>query len=86
MTNVVLVVRKLATLEEHLRRLRERRPADVAAFRADALLQDAVALSMLVVVQEAIDIALHIASDEGWEHAYVRIQVEQGVAAARGQQ
>jgi hypothetical protein len=24
---------------------------------------------VLVVVQEAIDIALHIASDEGWEHA-----------------
>jgi uncharacterized protein YutE (UPF0331/DUF86 family) len=68
-TNVVLVVRKLASLEEHLRRLRERRPEDLAAFRTDALLQDAVALSVLVVVQEAIDIALHIASDEGWEHA-----------------
>lgn len=69
MTNVVLVARKLATLEEHLRRLRERRPAELAVFRADSLLQDAVALSVLVVVQEAIDIALHIASDEGWEHA-----------------
>jgi uncharacterized protein YutE (UPF0331/DUF86 family) len=68
-TNVVLVARKLASLEEHLRRLLERRPTDVAAFRADALLQDAVALSVLVVVQEAIDIALYIASDEGWEHA-----------------
>jgi uncharacterized protein YutE (UPF0331/DUF86 family) len=66
-TNVVLVARKLASLEEHLRRLLERRPTDVAAFRADALLQDAVALSVLVVVQEAIDIALYIASDEGWE-------------------
>lgn len=69
MTNVVLVARKLATLEEHLSRLRLRRPADLAAFRSDLLLQDAVALSVLVVVQEAIDIALHIASDEGWEHA-----------------
>jgi uncharacterized protein YutE (UPF0331/DUF86 family) len=68
-TNVVVVARKLASLEEHLRRLRERRPTDVAAFRADALLQDAVALSVLVVVQGAIDIALHISSDEGWEHA-----------------
>jgi uncharacterized protein YutE (UPF0331/DUF86 family) len=69
LTNVVLVTRKLATLEEHLRRLRERRPDDPAVFRANTLLQDAVALSVLVVVQEAIDIALHVASDEGWEHA-----------------
>jgi uncharacterized protein YutE (UPF0331/DUF86 family) len=69
MTNVALVARKLAMLEEHLRRLRERRPADVTVFAADALLQDAVAMSVLVMVQEAMDIALHIASDEGWEIA-----------------
>ena len=35
MTNVALVARKLAVLEEHLRRLRERRPADAATFAAD---------------------------------------------------
>ncbi len=69
MTNVALVSRKLAVLEEHLRRLQQRRPADVAAFVADPLLQDAIAMSLLVVVQEATDIALHIASDEGWELA-----------------
>ncbi len=69
MTNVALVSRKLAVLEEHLRRLQQRRPADVAALVADPLLQDAIAMSLLVVVQEATDIALHIASDEGWELA-----------------
>jgi uncharacterized protein YutE (UPF0331/DUF86 family) len=69
MTNVALVARKLAILEEHLRRLRERRPSELKTFETDSLLQDAVALSLLVVVQEAIDIALHIASDEGWELA-----------------
>lgn len=69
MTNAPLVARKLAVLEEHLRRLRERRPADVTIFAADALLQDAVAMSVLVVVQEAMDVALHIAADEGWEIA-----------------
>ncbi len=69
MTNVALVARKLTILEEHLRRLRERRPGNLEAFKADTLLQDAVALSVLVVVQEAVDIALHIASDEGWELA-----------------
>jgi uncharacterized protein YutE (UPF0331/DUF86 family) len=69
LTNAALVARKLAVLEEHLRRLRERRPADVTIFAADALLQDAIAMSVLVVVQEAMDIALHIAADEGWEIA-----------------
>ena len=69
MTNVALVARKLAILNEHLRRLHERRPDDLSALKADQLLQDAIALSVLVVVQEAMDIALHIASDEGWELA-----------------
>jgi uncharacterized protein YutE (UPF0331/DUF86 family) len=68
-TNVALVARKLAVLEQHLGRLRERRPASATAFAADSLLQDAVAMSVLVIVQEAMDIALHIAADEGWELA-----------------
>lgn len=67
MTNASLVARKLAILEDHLQRLRERRPASVEPFRSDLLLQDAIGMSVLVVVQEAMDIALHIASDEGWE-------------------
>lgn len=67
MTNAALVTRKLAVLQEHLQRLRSRRPATAAELRKDDLLQDAIAMSVLVVVQEAIDIALHIASDEGWE-------------------
>ncbi len=69
MTNVALVARKLAVMEEHLRRLTARRPAALAAMRADTLLLDAISMSVLVVVQEAMDIALHIASDEGWELA-----------------
>jgi uncharacterized protein YutE (UPF0331/DUF86 family) len=68
-TNAPLVARKLAVIEEHLRRLRERRPADVEAFKVDTLVQDAVAMGLLVVVQEAMDVALHLASDEGWEIA-----------------
>ena len=66
MTNIPLVARKLAVLEEHLRRLRQRRPTNIETFVTDPLLQDAVAMSVLVVVQEAVDIALHVASDEGW--------------------
>ncbi|MBI2893780.1 MAG: DUF86 domain-containing protein [Deltaproteobacteria bacterium] len=69
MTNAALVERKLAVLLEHLNRLTQRRPAELGAFRADPLLQDAISMGVLVVVQEALDIALHIASDEGWELA-----------------
>jgi uncharacterized protein YutE (UPF0331/DUF86 family) len=54
---------------EHLRRLKARRPASFEIFRDDALLQDGASMSLLVVVQEALDIALHIASDERWELA-----------------
>ncbi|GAC1518640.1 MAG: hypothetical protein NVS3B10_20600 [Polyangiales bacterium] len=66
MTNAALVAKKLSTLDDHLDRLKERRPATLAIFAGDLLLQDAIAMSILVVVQEATDIALHIASDEGW--------------------
>ena len=69
MTNVELVAKKLAILDEHLGRLRTRRPEALQAFLGDTLVQDAVSMGVLVVAQEAIDIALHIASDEGWELA-----------------
>jgi uncharacterized protein YutE (UPF0331/DUF86 family) len=66
MTNVALVLAKLTTLRDHLGRIERRRPADAQALRNDLDLQDALALSVLVALQEAADIALHMASDEGW--------------------
>jgi len=65
-TNVPLVTRKLAIIDDHLRRLAERR---LDAFKKDTVLQDAIAMGVLVIVQEAMDVAFHIASDEGWELA-----------------
>jgi hypothetical protein len=51
LTNVVLTTRELATLEEHLLRC----VGDaLALFRADHLLQGAVAFSVLIVVREAL--------------------------------
>jgi uncharacterized protein YutE (UPF0331/DUF86 family) len=66
MTDTTIVLRKLASLRNHVARLRRRRPTDAARFRSDVDLQDAIAMSLLVAVQEALDIALHMASDEGW--------------------
>jgi len=56
-------------MTDHIGRLRARRPSTIEALRADKLVQDALALSILVIVQEAMDIALHVASDESWELA-----------------
>ncbi|MBI3270903.1 MAG: DUF86 domain-containing protein [Planctomycetes bacterium] len=66
MTDPSVVFRKLTSLRDHAARLRRRRAGDCDAFRGDLDRQDALAMSLLVAVQDAADIALHIASDEGW--------------------
>ena len=66
MTDTTLVLAKLTVLGEHLDRMERRRPLSLDQFRADVDRQDALALSLLVALQEAADIALHIGADEGW--------------------
>lgn len=65
MTDLAIILRKLAALREHTARLRRRRPGEASQLRDDVDLQDAIAMSLLVAVQAALDVALHIASDEG---------------------
>jgi uncharacterized protein YutE (UPF0331/DUF86 family) len=65
-TDTTIVLRKLASLRDHVGRMRRRRSPDPALFREDVDLQDALSMSLLVAVQEALDIALHMAADEGW--------------------
>jgi uncharacterized protein YutE (UPF0331/DUF86 family) len=65
-TEPLLILRKLSLLREHLSRVRRRRPPSVEVFRSDVDVQDAMAMSLLVAVQEAVDIAMHITADEGW--------------------
>ena len=66
MTNAALVLAKLTTLRDHVGRMERRRPSDASALRDDVDRLDALALSLLVALQEAADIALHVAADEGW--------------------
>lgn len=66
MTDPVLMMHKLATLEEHCARARRRRPESLEGLRANVDLQDALAMSLFVAIQEAIDIAFHVVADEGW--------------------
>ena len=66
MTDTTLVLTKLTTLREHVQRMERRRSSSMDEFRADVDRQDAFALSLMVALQQAADIALHIAADEGW--------------------
>ena len=66
MTDTNLVLAKLASLNEQTGRMERRRSVDLDVFRQDLERQDALAMSLLVALQEAADIALHISSDEGW--------------------
>lgn len=66
LTNRVLILKKLALLRERVAEARQRRPSSAEALQADAVLRDALALSVLVAVQEAIDLAFHIDTDEAW--------------------
>lgn len=66
MTDRELVLQLLSTLGEHVARARRRRAGDLATFRADVDRQDSLSLSLLVATQEAVDVAFHICTDEGW--------------------
>jgi uncharacterized protein YutE (UPF0331/DUF86 family) len=66
LTDKIVLVQKLAMLREHIARITKRRPPTAAQFEADVVVQDAIALNLLVATQEAADIAMHIAADEGW--------------------
>jgi uncharacterized protein YutE (UPF0331/DUF86 family) len=66
LTDRLVVLKKLAMLREHAARVRRRRPSTREAFESNVDIQDAIALSFLVATQEANDIALHLAADEGW--------------------
>jgi uncharacterized protein YutE (UPF0331/DUF86 family) len=66
MTDAGLVLHKLQRLKEQVALTRARRPDTADVLSADLILRDAIALSFMVAVQEAIDIAYHIVADEGW--------------------
>jgi uncharacterized protein YutE (UPF0331/DUF86 family) len=65
-TDSAIVLQKLTSLTEHLARAKRRRTGTLDALRADVDRQDALALSLLVAIQEAVDLAFHIVADEGW--------------------
>jgi uncharacterized protein YutE (UPF0331/DUF86 family) len=65
-TDAALVLNKLSALRDHVERVRRRRPAAAEILRRNVDLQDALAMSLLVAIQETADIAFHVSTDEGW--------------------
>jgi uncharacterized protein YutE (UPF0331/DUF86 family) len=65
-TDAGLVLHKLGVLREHVARARRRRPTSAELLRGDVDRQDALAMSLLVAIQEAVDVAFHIIADEQW--------------------
>ncbi|MCC7541043.1 MAG: DUF86 domain-containing protein [Deltaproteobacteria bacterium] len=66
MTDVELVLLKLSRLRDFVQLARSRRPPSAEQLEADLERRDALALAVLVAAQEAVDVAYHVASDEGW--------------------
>ncbi len=66
MSDIALVLFKLARLREYLALARRRRPAAAEVLATDVDRRDALALALLVAVSEAVDVAMHVCTDEGW--------------------
>jgi uncharacterized protein YutE (UPF0331/DUF86 family) len=61
-----LILYKLQRLREQVETVRERRPEAPEDLATDLVLRDAMALAFLVAVQECVDIAYHLAAEQGW--------------------
>lgn len=66
MVDAVLVKRLLSDLREKKKLLERRRIKDLAAFRADPFLHNAVQHILEIMVEIIVDIGNHIIADEGW--------------------
>lgn len=60
-----VVLDKASKIDRHLRRIREKRDIDLDQFLNDIDAQDIVLFNLQVAIQNCIDIASHIISDEG---------------------
>ena len=60
-----IVIDKASRTERHLRRLREKRDIDLDQFLDSLDIQDIVLFNLQIAIQNCIDLASHIISDEG---------------------
>ena len=60
-----LIIAKASTVRKHLKRVEEKRGQDVQDFLKDLDCQDIVSFNLQIAIQNCIDIAAHIISEEG---------------------
>jgi uncharacterized protein YutE (UPF0331/DUF86 family) len=61
-----VVRRKISRIEEHIRRIRAIPPVSLEEFKKDTMSQDVFLFNITQAIQNCIDIAAHIVSDEEW--------------------
>lgn len=66
MVNQSIVSRKAISVEEHVRRIKELPSTSLDVFKKDTNSQDILLFNLTQAIQNCIDIAAHIVSDEGW--------------------
>ena len=59
-----VIIDKASRTDRHLKRIREKRDVDLNQFLDDIDLQDIVLFNLQIAIQNCIDIAAHIISDE----------------------
>ena len=66
MVNRSIISRKLISVEEHVRRIKELPSTSLDVFKKDTNSQDILLFNLTQAIQNCIDIAAHKVSDEGW--------------------
>lgn len=66
MVDKSIIGRKLSLIEEHLRRIKGLPALTIEGFKKDTTVQDILLFNLTQAIQNCVDIATHIISDEGW--------------------
>jgi len=66
MVNPSVIRRKIDRIEEHLRRIKAIPLMPLENFLKDTISQDVLLFNLIQAIQNCIDIATHVVSDEGW--------------------
>ena len=64
MVNSDLIIAKAAAVKKHLSRIKSKADVDIETFLADIDIQESVLFNLQMAIQNCIDIAAHIISDE----------------------
>lgn len=66
MADIDLIMAKSGSVEKHLRRIRLKADTDLQTFLNDLDRQESILFNLQMAIQNCIDIAAHIISDEGF--------------------